>query len=676
MKGKLMKKSFILLLLTIVSIVMFVSCNQDSAEPVSNVIEISNMNEVLHDMSPLSGLRVNISGNVTAMGINASEEDASRSLREWFPSFRWFGLYDGESEAAPVTFIADEESTDFNGNDIDPGTVISQDEIPGTIDKMYVLGDFTLVSYLTVDTQDLIDKAQENGNRIQATLRVGNQELSFSYVKDSSEFSLSYDNGFNRYTEIISFRCEDSSFRPLNENENVTYHDIDDYYNSVFRYSVIVDNRTGIMYDIGEYSLSAHNGIAYEKNLGPVSISVNGNGNLVLSPIITNPDIFVYSLFQDVYGQYYILNDSLNAVSGNYLYFTKPGAYIPASDGTVLHIEFNKSILQGDLYGNDLRTESIKSIKIVGEGFSEHVIPEDCVIEMNYSAKLDFEDMPKALSDTNKNNGHSLNAVFPENGSWYTFTKVSDGILYCNYFRDDKSMVFCRIDLSNFKMRFNYYFAESDEYYYSLGNDAALVISDSLNSNGDYGVYVVYPFEGEEYRQRAFDLVVDTEGNVSEMFNTSDPNFADIKDYSDFKDKFYHAYLIVNSDQMVFDEDQQQLWDYPHERRYNSEKGHNEYIFYVWKTGFSEQTFRDLYYKDSYDREELGKHTVLNKIKHDQNSFKKVTNPMDLSFKVIGLSDTRVYMLREINGEFIAQETGLNEHKIDSVVLQPVNTRP
>ena len=667
-----MKKAIIILLVTIVSVVMFVSCNQDSVEPVSNVIEISNMNDVLHDMSPLSSLRVNISGNVTAMGINASE-DTSRSLLDWFPSFKWFGLYDGESEAEPVTFTADEESTDFNGNNIVPGTVLTQDEIPGTIDKMYVLGDYTLVSYLTVDTKDLIDKAQENGNVVRSTLRVGNQELSFSYVKDSSEFSLSYDNGFKKYTEVISFRCEDSSFRPLNENENVTYHDIDDYYNSVFRYSVIVDNRTGIMYDIGEYSLSAHNGIAYEKNLGPVSISVGEDGNLVLTPIVTNPDIYVYSLFKDANDQYFVLNDSVNDVSGNIKYFTKPGSFIPASDGTVLHIEFNNSILQGDLYGNNLRTESINSITIVGDGFTEQAIPADCVLDINYNAKSDFDDMPEVLAKMNKANGHSLNVHFPENGSWYTFTKIADGVLYCNYFRDDKSMVFCRVDLSTFKMRINYYFAEADEFYYSLGNNAALVISDSLNSNGEYGVYVVYPFEAEEYRQRAFDLLIDKNGNVSELFNTSDPSFADIKNYSDFYNKFYSPYLIVNSDQMVFDEDQPQLWDYPHDVKYNYEKGHNEYIFYVWKEGFSEQTFRDLYYKDSYDREELGKHTLLNKIKYAPDSFRKISNPMDLSFRVVGLSDTRVYKLYETEGGIVAQETELNEHRIDSVVLQPIN---
>ena len=671
-----MKRSFILFLLTIVSVALFVSCNQDSVDPVSDVVLINDMSEVLHDMSPLSGLRVNVSGDVAAMGINTSDSDTSRDLSDWFPSFSWFGLFDGESEAEPITFIAEEESTDFNGNAIDPGTEVTQEEIPGTIDKMYVLGDFTLVSYLTVDAKELIEKAEDKGNRFQATLRVGNQELSFTYIKDSTRFSLSYDNGVQKFTEVISFRCDDSSYRPLNETENVTYHDIEDYYNSVFRYSVIVDNRTGIIYDIGEYSLSAHNGIAYEKSLGPVSISVNDEGNIVLTPIITNPDIFIYSLFKDAYGQYFILNDSLNAASGNYMYFTKPGSYIPTSDGTVLHIEFNKSILQGDLYGNDLRTETIKSIKIVGEDFSEQAVPEGCALDINYSAKLDYDEMPDVLVDTNKANGHSLDVGFPENGSWYTFTKIDNGVLYCNYFRDDKSMVFCRIDLSSFSMRMNYYFAEPDEFYYSLGNNAALVISDSLNSNGDYGVYAVYPFEAEEYRQRAFDLVIDSNGNVSEMFNTSDPNFADIENYSDFRNKFFTPYLIVNSDQLVFDEDQPQLWDYPHDVKYNYDKGHNEYIFYVWKEGFSEQTFSDLYYKDSYDREELGKHTLLEKIKYSPDSFRKVSNPMDLSFRVIGLSETRVYKLQETEGGIVAQETGMNEHRVDSVVLQPVVQRP
>jgi len=270
---------------------------------------------------------------------------------------------------------------------------------------------------------------------------------------------------------------------------------------------------------------------------------------------------------------------------------------------------------------------------------------------------------PAVLAEVNRANGHSSNVDFPENGSWYTFTKIDDGVLYCNYFRDDKSMVFCRIDLSSLNMRINYYFAESDEFYYSLGDNAALVISDSLNSNGDYGVYAVYPFEAEEYRQRAFDLVIDKNGNVSELFNTSDPDFSDIKNYSDFKKKFYSPYLIVNSDKLVFDEDQPQLWDYPHDVKYNSDKGHNEYIFYVWKEGYSEQTFMDLYYKDSYDREELGKHTLLNKIKYDKDSFRRISNPMDITFRVVGLSDTIVYKLQSTEEGIVAQfSLDVNDH--------------
>ena len=80
-----------------------------------------------------------------------------------------------------------------------------------------------------------------------------------------------------------------------------------------------------------------------------------------------------------------------------------------------------------------------------------------------------------------------------------------------------------------------------------------------------------------------------------------------------------------------------------------------------------------MYYKDSYDREELGKHTLLNKIKYAPDSFRKISNPMDLSFRVVGLSDTRVYKLYETEGGIVAQETELNEHRIDSVVLQPIN---
>jgi hypothetical protein len=140
---------------------------------------------------------------------------------------------------------------------------ITQDEVDGQVDKLFVLYDYTFVSFVPL------------------TL---NQRPTFG------ELELDYDG--------------------------LAIYDKKDYFSSSTRQSFVVDNGSGLIYKIENINIdNISKGIIWLKNnFVPHDIRIKTNGDLEFYPFFTNTSIIAFDAFKDKYGNKFILNNRINLV--------------------------------------------------------------------------------------------------------------------------------------------------------------------------------------------------------------------------------------------------------------------------------------------------------------------------------------------------------------------------
>jgi hypothetical protein len=138
---------------------------------------------------------------------------------------------------------------------------ITQDEVDGQVDKLFVLYQYTFISFVPLYL---------------------NQRPTFKDLK------LDYD-GFALY-------------------------DKKDYFSSSIRQSFVVDNDSGFIYKIENTNIeSISKGILWLKNnFVPHDLRIKPDGDLEFYPIFTNASIIAFDAFKDKYGNKFILNNRLN----------------------------------------------------------------------------------------------------------------------------------------------------------------------------------------------------------------------------------------------------------------------------------------------------------------------------------------------------------------------------
>lgn len=210
---------------------------------------------------------------------------------------------------------------------------ITQDEIDGEIDKMYVMGNYTFVSFVPVG--------------------MSNREYEID-----SQLSSKYD----------------------------TYG----YYSDSERQSFVIDNLSGYIYliennmsinEIGE-GLVKINGKIYD-------ITINNNDELQFTQVVKNETLNIYRFFKDKYGNKYIHNDILNCVdkANKTLYFTNALNYLISKEGIVIAIDCQNT--------NDwtLRDMTVQSVYKVMEEFSMEEIDENETYNFNKMIEIGQNDV-------------------------------------------------------------------------------------------------------------------------------------------------------------------------------------------------------------------------------------------------------------------------------------------
>ena len=579
-------------------------------------ITINGMSDILYDMSVFSHLKANVGTNTEAIGLQKiSSRSSSRGLDSYLDSFTDSIIVkmDSGSEAEPIQFeVVSNTNEDgsqiigFDGKKLNNGDIITQGIIPSKVDKLYVAGDFTFVSYLTVDAMKLMNSVnaqeQRDGNGVYYQ---GNEQFNYNnsgnnggryeniwwsfYPNNTNNygdrcFYVNYNSNYwwndsdgsyheNRISTNENLYMRDfSEKRPaFNENEGVLMYDVNGYYSSDFRKSYIIDNTTGLIYELPrDLELSIHRGVAIDRTLGPIELIPQEDGSLKLEQMISNSKVGIGDVFKDKYGQVYIYNNSISAQEGNVICFTNRGEYVPTEDGRVIHIS----------YGNTPQgyTCNITSVSIMCENFSESPVGKDETITINYNPYYyDYwKSFPESLRLYNEKSGSDNNFYSNTNTSFqssHMILEIKNGYLYTMY--NDWENTFGCLDLETMDyMIYQSYRGNNNANYSTYLDDGNILIAKKGAANSLYSISWL-PLESALHSNV---YIIKSDGNVLWLGSS---------DYDSYKLKYMDPVASsIENNQLFMEKYPYYRTDYKNDiEGYRTDyRGDYDYVFYRKKT--------------------------------------------------------------------------------------------
>ena len=679
-------------------LVSMLSCSAPSTPSVITTTgntKIDSISQVMLDLSLFEHTESNISESVSALGIG-KKNVSSRALDiEDFSKYLLLKTEGENNDPERVEFVVSDDFHDLYGNVYLPGTRLSLEDMSGSVDKLYVMGEYTLISFISLDIKSLLSaeqtsitsssdhKSYEGKMEFKTGEVLHVLEYSYNDVENYLDIRYVRDDGIEKkeYREQLSFRSGDKCADVSDEGDYVKKYDTYGYGSSFFRKSFIIDNNTGLVYSVEGLDLSVQHGIAYDKNLGPVAIEKDEN-ELNFVQLINNNDIYVYDVMCDKYGQYFILNDSIDEVvqedGTTIVYYTKNSEYIQLENREMLHIDFGPSG-QRSFY-----SDPIKGICIVGEDMSEK--PLDYIGEFMKGGTIKEEsDVPAALREFNMSNGRTFSKI--KYGSDMKFSSIDEEYLYGFYVADAAKAEFCKINLSTKDCCFIEYKSRMGEEFYGTPDASTLlVVSRAASEKNKYSIYSVHPYGRDEYKQHYYNYVLKPNGKI-----VLDPT------YEEFKEKYYKGYRKANTYRYTPNEFRQKYqidlegtgdivegwWNiegvsYDVEGVY-ADTLQNAAFYYVWKEGYNDETFDDMYYhyiyvEDGEVKTDLTNHPVLENISVGGIDWYSI-DFLDYEFSVVEAKGTNKYRLYfdEDTGEYAADLSSSVESERKKIILQPIS---
>jgi hypothetical protein len=141
--------------------------------------------------------------------------------------------------------------------------IITQDEVDGQVDKLYVLYQYTFISFVPLNLNP----------------RPEDQDLELDY-------------------------------------DDIPLYDKTGFYSDSTKQSFVVDNNTGLIYKIEDVKIaSISKGLLWiENNFVPYDLRVNSESELEFYPLFTNSSIVAFDAIKDKYGNKFIFNNRLNMI--------------------------------------------------------------------------------------------------------------------------------------------------------------------------------------------------------------------------------------------------------------------------------------------------------------------------------------------------------------------------
>lgn len=224
---------------------------------------------------------------------------------------------------------------------------VAQDEVDGKIDKLFVDGDYSFLSFVPKDASE--DNARP------------------------ADEKLTYD-----------------------EN-NISIYDTTDYFTNDARQSFVVNNRTGKIYSLNGYTISKiyksfvkmEDGLIY-------SYGVSSDDSLIFTPVFTNTSIVAAYPFEDKYGNKFILNDKIDAYDSktNTHFFTNQydsAWFNYKTDNPVFYKTKSNEVIAVNLKFSDASTRKASAYSIFsGANETRNLSETDC-FDFEYIDGLDYQ---------------------------------------------------------------------------------------------------------------------------------------------------------------------------------------------------------------------------------------------------------------------------------------------
>lgn len=230
----------------------------------------------------------------------------------------------------------------------------------------------------------------------------------------------------DEYT-FVSFVPEGESQRPDNNGEYYNnYRDLSydqyHYFTHDERQSYVIHNATGYVYDLKDFPIEyIYNGLVY-CNSKYYDMKLNQNGELDFVQVVRNETISVIDIFKDKYGNKYVQNNHLNGYDeeNNTTYFTKT-TYLLSKEGIVLHIEYD------DIF-DIVPPEYFKKIEKINADLTSSPILENETFEIGYYANRGISAYKSGVYVSHIKNGY-LYMYSTQGGAYSYFTRINTSTL-------------------------------------------------------------------------------------------------------------------------------------------------------------------------------------------------------------------------------------------------------
>jgi hypothetical protein len=194
---------------------------------------------------------------------------------------------------------------------------ITQDEVDGQVDKLYVLYQYTFISFVPLNVNE----------------RPQDKDLEFDY-------------------------------------DGVPLYDKQGYFSDSTRQSFVVDNNTGLIYKIENINIASLSGgcVAVKDNQFPFDLRVTDQGTLEFYSIYQNSSIIKSGCFKDKFGNKFIMNNAvaLTDLATNTTYYIQNQRirYFLTSNGLVLkldtHVPYLSKIVENNVERSINRSDTFK----------------------------------------------------------------------------------------------------------------------------------------------------------------------------------------------------------------------------------------------------------------------------------------------------------------------------
>jgi hypothetical protein len=171
--------------------------------------------------------------------------------------------------------------------------IVTQDDINGEIDKLYVVGGYTFISFVPEGTS------------------------------------------------------QRSNFLSQLDDDGIASYDKGGYCSNRERQSFVIDNASGYVYAIENFSIDDIDRGIIVSNNKYYDMTVAENGDLTFTQIVMNETLEIYDIFKDKYGYKYVKNNFLDTYdeANKTMYYTKHH-YMLSREGVTIYYAQSESILE------------------------------------------------------------------------------------------------------------------------------------------------------------------------------------------------------------------------------------------------------------------------------------------------------------------------------------------